>query len=44
MTFIVVPMKGQSLKMHTVLQSIALLDSQFTKVNIRATHHRFFCC
>ena len=32
-SFIVVPLKGQNYKIQTVMHSIALLDSQFSKVH-----------
>jgi hypothetical protein len=32
LSFIVVPIKGEGLKMHTVLRSLALLSSQFSRV------------
>ena len=43
LSLIVVPLKGKSMKMHTVLHAIALLNKHFTQVSnmrqwARATH------
>jgi hypothetical protein len=40
MSFIVVPLKGDTVKMHTVLHSIVLLNGQFSKVRQRENKRR----